>query len=207
MDSNNQPPANETNVANHHGRSNGQYTLLNTVFRIIVAVVVLVVGIYVALSPSVVYAPTPRVVLYCLISFLPAILFGAEAVAKFRLQLPGFAFTVIGAAAISLGTLFLLTYLSKPQQQITVFRIVDENRQPVIGLDREGAIDVLLSGEGLQVTKLVDGNNVVLIFPEQVGECEVRVRPLTFGPMYSGKIAYAGNRQTELILGRDLKAN
>jgi len=36
-----------------------------------------------------VYAPVPKVILFILISFLPAILFGAEATSQFKLSLPG----------------------------------------------------------------------------------------------------------------------
>lgn len=180
---------------------------LYTIGRFVIAVLILLVGLYVALSPSVIYAPVPKIVLLCLVSFLPAILFGAEAAAKFDLQLPGFAFTTAGAAAISLGTLLLLSHLTKPEQQIAVYQVVDEHRQPVLGLDRDGAIEVQLSNQALAVTKFIDGNSVVLIFPEQVGEVEMRVRPVLLGPTFFGKVSYAGNRQSELMLGRDLKLN
>lgn len=180
---------------------------LTTYVRLGISILILCVGLYVALSPSLVYAPVPKVVLFCLISFLPAILFGAEAAAKFDLHLPGFAFTTAGAAAIALGTLLLLSHLAQPEQQISVFRIVDEHRQPVLGLDREGAVEVQLSDTAMTVTKFIDGNHVVLIFPEQVGECDMLVKPLLSGPTYSGKVGYAGNRQSELVLGQDLKTN
>jgi|SRR6185436_132026 len=180
---------------------------INTYARLGIAVLILLLGLYVALSPSIIYAPVPKIVLLCLISFLPAILFGAEAAAKFDLKLPGFAFTTAGAAAIALGTLLLLSHLTKPEQQIAVYRIVDEQRQPVLGLDREGAVEVQLSNQALAVTKFIDGNNIVLIFPEQVGEVEMLVRPSLTGPTYFGKVSYAGNRQSELMLERDLKKN
>lgn len=180
---------------------------LNTYGRWFIVFLILLLGLYVALSPSVIYAPVPKIVLLCLISFLPAILFGAEAAAKFDLKLPGFAFTTAGAAAISLGTLLLLSYLTKPEQQIAVYRIVDQQRQPVLGLDRDGAVKVQLSNQALVVTKLIDENNVVLIFPEQVGEVDMLVKPVLTGPTYFGKVSYAGTRESELMLGRDLKLN
>lgn len=180
---------------------------LNTYMRLGIVALILLLGIYVALSPNIVYAPVPKVVLFCLISFLPAILFGAEAAAKFDLKLPGFAFTTAGAAAISLGTLLLMSNLAKPEQQIAVFRIVNDQNQPVLGLDRDGAVQVQLSNQALAVTRFIDGNNVVLIFPEQVGEVDLLVKPLLMGPTYSGKVSYGGNRQSQLVLGRDLKKN
>ena len=180
---------------------------LNSYGRWIIVFLIIGLGLYVALSPSVVYAPVPKVVLFCLISFLPAILFGAEAASKFDLQLPGFAFTTAGAAAVALGTLLLLSYLAKPEQQIAVYRIVDQQRQPVLGLDRNGAVEIQLSNQALVVTKLIDGNNLVLIFPEQVSEADVLVKPVLMGPTFFGKVTYGGNRQSELMLGRDLKQN
>ena len=169
-------------------------------------IITLILGaaLYVALSPNLVYAPVPKVVLFCLIGFLPAILFGTEATSRFNLQLGWFAFTTTGAVAVIFGMLFGLTYLAKPQQQIAVYRIVDEHGQPVLGLDRNGVLDVHLSNNALTVTKFIDGNNLILIFPEQVGECDILVKPLSVGPTYFGKVSYAGNRRAELILGKDL---
>ena len=197
-----------TDQPNTHNSSDSQDRVnrLTTYLRLGIAALIVICGLYVALSPGVVYAPVPKIVLFCLISFLPAILFGAEAAARFDLKLPGFAFTTAGAAAIALGTLLLLSYLAKPEEQIAVYRIVDDRRQPVLGLDRDGAVEVQLSKQALMVTKLIDGNNVVLIFPEQVGECELVVKPLLLGPAYIGKVSYSGNRQVELMLGRDLKS-
>ena len=40
-------------------------------------------------------------------------------------------------------------------------------------------VDVLLTKQGIQVTKFVDNNSIVLIFPEQVDECECRIRPMS----------------------------
>jgi hypothetical protein len=180
---------------------------VNVFVRWGVTILIVLVGLYVALSPSLIYAPVPKVILFCLVSFLPAILFGTEATSQFKLSLPGFVFATTGAAAVALGTLLLLSNLAKPEQQIAVYRIVDEHRQPVLGLDRDGAIQVHLSNQGLAVTKFLDGNSMILIFPEQVGECDILVKPLISGPTYSGKVTYAGNRQSELLLGKDLTAN
>src|SRR5262245_45747205 len=86
--------------------------------RVLSFLIILSLGIWVALSPSVIYAPTPRVVLYFLLSLIPAIIFGVEASSRFEFRLPGFCFTTAGAFAVCLGVLFLLTYLSKPEEKI-----------------------------------------------------------------------------------------
>ena len=77
----------------------------------------------------------------------------------------------------------------------------------MLGLDRSGAVELQLSNQALVVTRFIDGNNIVLIFPEQVGEVDMLVKPLLAGPTYFGKVSYAGNRQSELMLGRDLRTN
>ena len=174
--------------------------------RIISGILILGLAIFVALNPGVVYAPSPRVILYFLVSFLPALLFGAEVSARFKLKLPGFCFTTAGVFAACLGTLVVLDYLSKPQEKIAVFQVFDETGEPV-NLDAKAAVDIPITRSGLTITKLVDGNTVVLIFPEQTGSAELRVKPVTTGPTYSGDVTYAGSRTLKLKLGQELKAS
>jgi hypothetical protein len=68
-------------------------------------IAILGVAVFVALSPRVVYAPQPRVVLYFLISVLVSILLGSEAAARLQLELPGFVFVSSGAAAVCFAML------------------------------------------------------------------------------------------------------
>jgi hypothetical protein len=174
------------------------------VVRIIMAISILVVAVVVALQPRVVYAPQPRVVLYFLMSVLVATLLGAEATAQLQLKLPGFCLVSSGAAAVCFGMLWLLNHLSKPEEKIAVFSVEDEHGMPV-NLELDQALDVALTPTGLQVTKFVTGDTVILIFPEQVGEAELRVRKTANGPRYTGMVSYAGSRSTKLRLGRDLR--
>ena len=161
---------------------------------------------FVALSPNVVYAPAPKAILYLLVALLPAILFAAELTAQFQLQLGWFVASAGGAAALVLITLVLLTHLTKPEEQIAVFEIVDDAEQPVSGLDRTGAVQVPRTANGLTITPLVDGNSIVLIFPEQAPVVDLLVRPVLNGPVYRGRVSYAGTRKMKLVLGRDLVA-
>jgi len=174
--------------------------------RILIVIAVLGVGLYVALSPRVVYAPQPRVVLYFLLSVLLAILLGTEAVARLKLELPGFIFVSGGATAVAFAMLWVLNHLSKPEEKIGVFYIYDENGN-ALDLQWKGAIEVLLSAQGLQVTKLISESAAVLIFPEQVVEAEIRVRKIAAGPQYSGTVSYAGSRSARLHLGRELRTS
>jgi hypothetical protein len=177
-----------------------------TAVKIICILLILGLGLFVALSPGVVYASTPKIVLFFLISFLPGLLLGAEASSRFNFRLFGFAFTTAGACAVCFGSLWLLTHLSKPEEKIAVYQIYDENNDPV-ALDWQGAFEVLVTSQGLTVTKFIDGNNTVLIFPEQVGSVEVRVKKAPIGPAYSGTVGYAGNRTSKLFLGKQLTLN
>lgn len=175
-----------------------------TITRVLTLIAILAIGGYVALSPGVFYAPTPRIVLFLLVSILPAILFGSEIAATFEWKVGKLLMTATGVFASILILLLLLTWLSKPQQQIAVFHIVDESNQPVTNLDREGVIEIPLTAEGLSITRFVDGNTIVLIFPEQVGECTLRIKPSTRGPAFSGPVRYTGNREGTLVLGKNL---
>lgn len=175
---------------------------MNTL-KIITIMLILALGIYVALSPGVVYAPTPRIVLYFLICFLPSLLLGAEASSRFELQLPGFVFTTAGACAVCFGALLLITHLAKPEEKIAVFQIYDEKNDPV-ALDWEGALDIPVTGSGLSVTKFIDGNSIIVVFPEQVGNVELRIKKSHSGRTYAGDITYSGNKTSKLILGQQL---
>ena len=61
---------NQSDPPDPHSISND----LLTVLRIFISIIVLLLGIFVALSPGIFYAPVPKVVLYTLISLLPAVL-------------------------------------------------------------------------------------------------------------------------------------
>ena len=176
------------------------------VFHIVMASVVLVVAVYVAIAPRVVYAPVPRTVLFFLLSVLASVTISSEIASRFELNLPGFCFATGGAAAVCFAMLGFLTHLSKPAEKIAVFHVNDEKNNPV-DLQIPGAIDVLLSATGLQVTKFVDRNTLVLIFPEQVEEVELRVKKTNLVSPYFGRVGYGGSRQTTLKLGEHLKHN
>lgn len=165
--------------------------------------VILGVGIYVALSPSIVYAPAPRVVLFFIISVIPAILFGSEISSKFNLSLPGFAFAVAGAGAVFFGALFSLNYLAKPEQQIAVFSFYDEEGNP-FPIDAPGIVKLNLAQTGLTVTDVAKGNDLILIFPEQVAQVEIEVTKFVADKPFQGILTYAGNRTRKLTLGKEL---
>ncbi len=172
--------------------------------KVVVVSAILILGFFVALSPGVVYAPTPKIILYFLVSFLPGLLFGAEVTSKFDLKLPGFCFTTAGACAVCFGALVLLTTLSKPEAQIAVYHVFDQKGQKV-RVDLKDTLEIPLTARGIEIARFVQDNTVILLFPEQVGEAELIVRPTKDGPTYRGKVGYAGTRISNLFLGKQLQ--
>jgi hypothetical protein len=175
----------------------------NPWMRTVLILVVLGLGLYVALVPNLVYAPTPRIVLFFILSVIPAILFGSEVSSRFNVTLPGFVFAVAGAGAVFFGSLFLLDFLSKPEEKIAVFTFRDENGND-LRIDAPDMLQISLSNTALPVSKFTEGSTLVVIFPEQVGEVNISIVKITGDKPYRGKIGYAGTRKMDLQLGKDL---
>src|SRR5258706_11491271 len=177
-----------------------------SVVRIVVAIAVLGLGIFVAVAPAIGYSPQQRAVLYLLISLLPAILSAGAATAKFEMKLAGFAATAAGSAALLLIVLLLLNREFKPDLQIAVFHLYTKSGRELVGLEREGVVK-LTSPLAADVTKYISKNTLVVIFPEQIPNCKLRVQPdLGTDKIYSKTISYTGPRQTDLFLEKDLIA-
>jgi hypothetical protein len=177
----------------------------NVVFwvRIVVTILILVVAIVIVFMPNFSPAPAPRVILFLLVAMLPAILIGAEATTKFEFKLPGFLFTTGGTMAAVVGILMLLSHLAKPEEQIAVFSLVDEQDQD-LKLGWKGAVEVETTSKGITVTHFVEGNTLILIFPEQAPTVTLKVRKNFDGAIYRGNVSYTGSRSTNLKLGKEL---
>ena len=160
---------------------------------------------YVVLSPNVVYAPVPRLMLYFLSSAAIAVFLGAEAATKFELKVPGMIFVTGGTVAAAFFLLWFGTNYVKPDQQVAVFQVFDENGREVRLDWGDEAVKLSPTASGLTGTLVVSGNMMVLIFPEQVVEQDVRVMKTSDGHPYVGKLTYAGSRKSMLKLGTDLK--
>lgn len=169
-----------------------------------IMVVVALVAVYVTLVPNVVYAPVPRNILFLLVALLPAYFVGVRASDNVNINLKWVVAKFTGTMAAVIFLLILLVHLSKPEQQIAVFEVLDEHDQRV-RLDREGAIVIQPGSQGVSATKYVDGNTLVLIFPEQLPSVNVAVRKVYDGPEYRGTVGYGGNRTMTLRLGQELK--
>lgn len=172
--------------------------------RVIAIALILLLLLVVALSPGLVYAPVPRIVLFLLASVFLAVLIGAEASTRFRLKLPGFLFVTGGASALALGTLFALVHLTKPDKQVVVFEVMDSSGEKV-NLGVFGALELERHSSGLQPTVFVNGNAAVFIFPEQLIEQAIVVRTSTGGQGYRGVISYAKPPAVPLRISKDLQ--
>jgi hypothetical protein len=174
------------------------------VLQIVSGAAILILGLVVALTPNLVYAPAPRVILFFLVAIFPAILFGSLVTANLEVKGPWFVFTTTGVFAVCLAGLLTLDHLAKPQEKIAVYQVFDSNDEP-LNLEAKSAVEVPVTESGLTVTKFVDGNTIVLIFPEQTGKAEIRVKPISTAAAYTGEVTYAGSRRSKLFIGRDLK--
>jgi hypothetical protein len=165
---------------------------------------ILVLLLLVALTPGLVYAPVPRVILFLLSSIFLAVFIGAEASTQFKLKLPGFLFVTGGAGALALGTLFLLVYLTKPDKQVVVFEVLDSSGEKV-NLGVFGALELERHPSGLQPTVFINGNAAVFIYPEQLVDQGIVVRTSTGGRAYRGTVSYARPPAVPLRISKDLK--
>ncbi len=182
--------------------TNGPSSRVLAMVEVLVIVVGLGAALYVAINPSLVYAPAPRAVLFTLVAMIPALLIGSKAAAHLNLKWKGFTFFTAGASAVCLALIFALDHISSPEEKIAVFKVVNENMKGVT-LEPEGALEIWPITGSLNITAFREGDTLVAIFPEQVGDCAIRVR---YGDdFYHGVISYTGSRKTLLQLGQDLK--
>jgi hypothetical protein len=174
--------------------------------QIAVTLIVLPLVLWIIICrPTMVYAPSARVVLYLLVSIVPAVLFATVVAAQFEMKLPGFTMTAGGAFAGVLIVFVLLNHFSKPEEQIAAFQVVGENGDQVT-LEAAGTVSVVGddASRGLTPTYCVDGDKLLMIFPEQLAAARVTIKHPGSGVIYRGRIEYAGTKTSELALGKDL---
>jgi hypothetical protein len=167
-------------------------------------VAILVLMIYVVLNPSISFAPVPRLVLFLLASVGMAILVGAEASTKFQFGWKGFAFAATGTAALAMGILWFLSSSLKPELQVMIFDVYDEQDREV-NVEIERAVELRERPTNRPGFFIARRNQLVVVFPELVSEQTVRIRKATDMPFYEGTVSYAGSRKSSLKLGTDLK--
>lgn len=173
-------------------------------FQLFVAAAILALLAIVAINPQLTYAPAPRVILFLLAAVFPALLIATTATTTLRLEAKGFLFVSSGASAFFLATLLLLNYLAKPELQVVAFDVVDSAGDKV-NLNPNYAFTLESNPNGLIANAFVKGSSVLLVFPEQLSEQRISVKPASDGKVYSGVVSYARRPPEALKLGQDLK--
>jgi hypothetical protein len=150
------------------------------------------VALYIALNPSIGYAPVPRVVLFFVLALLFTLVSVGELDAKFEMKLPGFLFTSTGVLAAMCGLLWLLNHLAASEVQATRFTLRYK------GVHKLTFAPNMIDVKGLQgvgsMPYFIDGEDLYLIYPAGVNTAEVRVNPVGL-KWYHKELGYAGNRQ------------
>lgn len=172
--------------------------------RVVAVSAILILMVWVVLSPGTAYAPVPRITLFTLSSAAIAIFLGAEATTRLKLEWKGFAFVTAGVAALGFMLLLFMTSTVKPELQVAIYQVVDENGGD-LRVDLDGAVRLTEIPSGRPGFFLAQGSQLVITYPELVPEQKIQIRKTTDGPYYMGTVTYAGTRKTSLKLGTDLK--
>lgn len=167
---------------------------------ILVAVLV-ALGVFVALMPSLTFAPVPKMMLLFLVSLLPAILFGSKITAQFNLEIKGMVISTGGMFASILILMLFFYSLTKPEQQIAVFQIYENSQTNKFILDLPDSVSFDANATNLFPTKYQTGNTLILIFPEQLGSISVRFKSGQ-NIVYRKTLSYAGNRESIITLSQ-----
>jgi hypothetical protein len=170
----------------------------------IAASAILALLVFVALNPQLAYAPVPRVILFLLAAVFPALLIATTATTKLQLHAKGFLFVTSGASAFFVALLLLLSYISKPDLQVLMFSVVDENGDK-INLSPYYAFTLEPNSSGLVANHFIKSNSVVMIFPEQLVEQRFSIKLASDGKAYFGAVNYAKRPTEALKIGRDMK--
>lgn len=113
-------------------------------------------------------------------------------------------FVTGGTAALAMGLLWFLTNTLRPELQVAIYDVYDEEGHEVnVELPRVVEIrEIPTNRPGFFIARR---NQLVVIFPELVSEQALKIRKTTDTPFYEGKVSYAGTRKASLKLGTDLK--
>jgi len=174
----------------------------NGLVKIVAILTILIVTVYIVLHPYISYLQTPRIVLFFLISMLPAILLGSEVTNHFELKLPAFILTTTGAAAVFFGALMLLVYFSKEDQKFAVYNVYNESRSS-FSLEFQ---NIAIEGGNVKTDYFTKQNHLLVIFPPGIDMLKMEMHNSANNRGYNCSISYSGNKERDsLIIGKDLK--
>jgi len=175
--------------------------------RLGACVAILVMNIIILLiNPTSGYSSFSRSTLNFLTAASAAVLFMSTTNALFKWNSKtGASVTIVGSFVLVIVGFELLVHAGRPDLQMTAYEVVDENNQ-AITIEAKDQIDMGRNRVGLQPTYCVDGNKMLLVFPEQLTEVGVGIEhPPGSHHWHRGKITYVGTQAYTLKLGSDLK--
>ena len=200
------PNAARANARSSRSRAKTSIERTRDTVSLVIAVAILVLGLYVAWNPTLVYASTPRLVLFFLIAMLPSILFTSSVVATITADLKWLGFSATGPAAVLFIGLFFLDKYAKPEERLAVYNLFEDQTTQVFAdgvsvtggarayLDQSGHALIVHYGssdESIQIN--IDSpvgrhfchlsypgtRSLVLFLREEKKECELSLSPDT----------------------------
>jgi hypothetical protein len=176
---------------------------VSQIVRVGTAIVALIVVLFLCFNSSVYFTPFARITIFLVVASLPAIMFGTETAAHFKVEFKWIVFSAFGLGAFYLGVVFVAYLISKPELQVVAFQVVNEKDEPVV-IDAPGVLSISKDSSGLSVSWFAKYNEIIMIFPEQVTKVTMRIndRP---EKSYTCEVAYAGIRKSVLKYGAELK--
>lgn len=144
----------------------------------IVCLAAIGVALHVSFNPNVMYPTAGRAMLYALFAVMVAIVIGRESAVYLKVKGPGVVLVAAGAFAAFLVTLYALDHIAKPHFTASVYKVYRDEvtREPVL-LRESLSWEVQSSSSApVDLTHYVDGNTLVIIFPDQAPEARLTIR-------------------------------
>jgi hypothetical protein len=183
-------------------RDNADGRRIRQGLQLLTGLAALIVILSIVWNPSIIYAATPRVVLFLFLSMFPAILFGDWISSRFQFTAKQSIASGSGVFASMIIVLLLLTHFSEPDQKIVEYIVRDCSTGQPVSLAFADAPPTLASDKLARIYKL--NSSIVVRFPDDIGTVSLL---LTAGDKeYRGSINFIENSSlTTLCLTDDGK--
>lgn len=168
----------------------------NSIARWLAAFVMLGVVVWVIVGPDRAYAPSARTLVFLLAGVTLALMTGAEVANKLEFKGPGIAITLVSSAAVALGTVWLLQYLTKPESEVVAIDILTEDKGRAV--IRAEMVE-LRPGSGAQATTYaVNQNTIFVIYPSDVAFMDIALTYPGSNP-FTGRVPRPTNGRVTLL--------
>jgi hypothetical protein len=131
-----------------------------------------ILAIFIALSPSVVYQPVSRVIVFMLVAIATGLALGRQVTGTLEIKGGWATATFGGIVAVVFAAFFLLTRAATPALDVRVFQVSDGG-EPV-GLQGAGVVDVR-STTDTPVDHCVAGDKLFILFPSAAPAARIHV--------------------------------